>query len=150
MKPNYTSFCILCCNLYPFSTAFFHCYNNGRIPVIAYGRVNWVKSWIGSIVYSALCTIIYTYLSRCYYTGVKVELAELAKVGGMLVEAWYFVTANNGRKQHCVGKDGERYSIASSTTINGLNECVFHNNSEELKLHNQPYIVPNFSEITAL
>jgi hypothetical protein len=65
-----------------------------------------------------------------------VELAALAKVGGILVEAWYFITANNGRTQHCVGEDGESYCIASSTTINGLNECVFHNNSEELKLHN--------------
>jgi len=65
-----------------------------------------------------------------------VELAALAKVGGMLVEAWYFVTANNGRKQHCVGENEEMYCIASSTTINGLNEYVLHKNSKELKLHN--------------
>jgi hypothetical protein len=48
----------------------------------------------------------------------------------MLVEAWYFVTANNGRKQHCVGKDGEMYCIASSTTIKRLNEYVLHKNSK--------------------
>ena len=65
------------------------------------------------------------------------ELAVLAKVGGMLVDARYFVTAKkNGRKQHCLGEDGDRYCTASSTTINGLNACIFHKNSEELKLHN--------------